>query len=168
MSNNGKLNELKPTSAEEWSELYTKGVVVQLPSGMVARLRPIGVESLVRSGRIPDDLSPLAAMTIWRGQPTDDQIMRFGKGSIDLINIIAEAAFMEPRVVIDGESREVGPGELSIDHVDLADKTFILSFVSAPAAALRSFRRKQEGDVATIHAGEDPESEAVRASGVLD
>lgn len=154
---NGKGNPLQATSAEEWSKLYLEGVLVPLASGKVARLRPVGIEELVRTGRIPDDLSPLAAEVVWMGEPGGNTVRTLGKGAILMLNTIVQAAFIEPRVVMEGEP---GEGEISIDHIDLIDKQEVFRWVTAPVAVLATFRARQSRNVASVQPGEDAGAEA--------
>jgi hypothetical protein len=156
MTGEPKHNGPKVTSARDWRRLREEGVVVQLPSGFCPRLRPVGIEELVRRGRIPDELGPLAAETVWMGQPSAEQVRSASKGALDFLNIVVQAAFLEPRVTLE----DPGDDEISIDDVDLGDKQFVFMWVTAPAAALRKFRDEQARNVDPVHARDEDRAAA--------
>lgn len=155
MSINGKPPELKATSATEWRKMREEGVVVPLTSGMQPLLIPVGIEELVRKGRIPDDLSPLAAEIVWKNTPGVEHIRAVGKRSIDMLNTIVQAAFKYPRIIIDEKPEEqFAENEISIDDVSLTDKLEVFMFVTGPAQALRNFRAIQEQSMGNVPAGD--------------
>jgi hypothetical protein len=156
-TNGNGSNLLKVTSADEWGDLYRNGVLVPLASGRVARLRPVGIEELVRSGKIPDDLSPLAAEVVWMSRPEPGTVRSLGKRAIEMLNIVVAAAFMEPRVVIDTEP---GEGEISIDWIDVIDKGEVFAWVTAPVSMLATFRARQAASMAALHAGNEAGTKA--------
>lgn len=155
-TNGNGSNPLKVTSADEWGKLYKEGVLVPLPSGKVARLRPVGIEELVRTGKIPDDLSPLAAEVVWMNTPERGTVRTMGKRAVEMLNIVVQAAFIEPRVVIDTEP---GEGEISIDYIDLVDKQEVFTWVTAPVAVLANFRARQARDLASVDGGNKDRTE---------
>lgn len=150
-SQNGKSNGLQVTSATKWRKLREEGVKVPLPSGFTARLRPVGIEELVRRGRIPDQLSGMAAEVVWAGDMSRETAFKMGAAALDLLNIVVAAAFMEPTVTLSDPTED----EISIDDIDLADKNFVFTFVTGPLAVLRSFREKQERDVEPVSHGDE-------------
>jgi hypothetical protein len=149
---NGKTPKLEVTSATEWRKLREEGVIVPLPSGFVARLRPVGIEELVRRGRIPDQLTVLAAETVWQGTPSPEQIKATSKGALEFLNIVVASAFKEPRVVLEGDP---GEGEISIDDIDVGDKQAVFVWVTAPTTMLTRFRAEQKRNLAPVPDGED-------------
>ena len=139
--------ELKVTSAGEWRKMREDGVIYPLPSGKNARLRAVGIEELVRRGRIPDNLTSLAAATIWKDAPSYEHVAALGKGAIEFLNIIVESAFLEPKV---SSADELAEGEISIDDIELMDKQAVFQFVLGPTVALAYFRAQQAANVATV------------------
>jgi hypothetical protein len=146
------VEQLKVTSGKQWRKLREEGVMVPLPSGNVVRLRPVGLPELIRGEHVPDLLTPLVAETIWRGEPSPAQIsesLEMARGSIELLDLICKAAFLEPKLVDNPQADD----EISVDDIDLADKSFVLQFVTAPMVALRSFRDEQTSAVESVRAG---------------
>ena len=149
-------SELKPTSAAEWRTLREQGTVVELPSGRRPVLIPVGIEELVRKGRIPNELLGLAAEVIWKNAPTTEHVRALGKSAVDFLNIVVQAAFKFPCVVIDEKpDDQLGEDEISIDDVDLMDKNAVFTYVTGPAAALRLFRAQQALDVGSVPARDE-------------
>lgn len=156
MAENGKQPQLEVTSGTQWRKLREEGVIVTLPSGNVARLRPLGIPALIRSGKIPDLLSGLAAEVVWNDQPSSKQIQQsvdLAKGSIELLDIVTQEAFLEPRIVAEPSKDD----EISVDDVSLADKYFVMTFVSAPTQALAKFRAEQTAGVDAVPDGQGVE-----------
>ncbi len=144
--------EPKPTSAAEWRKAREEGYVVTLPSGHVARLRPVALDVLIISGKLPDLLTPLAAKSLWietDGEEIANEAEK-AKGYAELINIIVPAAMVEPRVVDD----PTGDDEISLEDIDFADKAAIYQLATQPAEVLRRFRDKQKRNVAAVSDGQ--------------
>lgn len=154
---NPNPSELKVTSAGEWRKMREEGILYPLPSGKVAKLRPVGIEELVRRGRIPDQLTSLAATTVWKDSPSYEHVSAMGKGAVEFLNIIVEAAFLEPKV---SSSDELQDGEISIDDVELLDKQAVFQFVLAPTVALYHFRAQQRANVDSVSNSDENGSKA--------
>lgn len=151
-------NNLKPTSAAEWRKPREEGYVVTLPSGHVARLRPVALDVLIVSGKLPDLLTPLAAKSLWvetDGEKIGNEAEQ-AKGYAELVNIVVPAAMVEPRIVDEPE----GDDEISLEDIDFADKVAVFQLATQPAEVLRRFRDKQERDVAAVSNGKDDGAEA--------
>jgi hypothetical protein len=151
-------SKMKVTATEQWRALREDGYMVELPSRNVARLRPVSLAEMVKNGRIPDTLTPIAAeaiSTIGGGIPTET-IIKLTNEVTDFLHLVTVASFMEPRVVILKTPDEIPPdGAISIWDVSLEDQAFVLSLTGAPTRALESFRKEQEADVALEPAVED-------------
>lgn len=147
MSKNGKM---KVTAIEQWRSLRENGYLVELPSGNTARLRPVSLAEMVKNGRIPDTLTPIAAeaiSTLGQGVATET-IIKMTKEVVEFLHLVTVASFLEPRVVILKTPDELPPDDcISIWDVSLEDQSFVLSLTGAPTRALESFRREQEADV---------------------
>lgn len=125
------------TSAAEWKA----GEIVQLPSGKVAKLRrPDALSLLLRDGRLPDALGPL----IFGGKNEGA-----GVGAIELtpesltalvpiLDQLAVACFVEPRVVEKAVEKSAGPGDDGLLPSDIAfnDKLFLFQWVFGEAGTL--------------------------------
>jgi hypothetical protein len=154
-------SKMKVTAIEQWRSLRENGYMVELPSGNVARLRPVSLAEMVKNGRIPDTLTPIAAEVMADGQPSKETILKITNEVTDFLHLVTAASFLEPRVVILKDYDEVPPeGAISIYDVSLEDQSYVLALTGAPTRALESFRQKQETDVALESAGEDDRDKA--------
>ena len=145
-------DELQVTPAAEWNRAR-EGVVVRLPSGRVARLRPISFVLLVKLGRIPEGMVPLIA-EIMQGERDDlpaATTLTDMQDRLAFLDAIAATAFVEPRVV---DSDPVPDGCIHIDALDHADKEFAFSLLNQPLRALERFRDEQGHDVEPVGASE--------------
>lgn len=144
---------LTPTPGSAWRKPREQGEIVTLPSGNVARLRPVAVDALLAAGRIPDLLSGIAAKALWTetGTASIAEQAEQAKGFADLINLIVPLAMLEPRVVDAPE----GDGEISLDDVEFSDKIAIFQLATGGSTLLRTFRRDQEKRLAVVPDGED-------------
>lgn len=147
------MSDLKPTSGRAWRKPREVGEIVTLPSGNVARLRPVAVDALLAAGRIPDLLSGIAAKTLWAETDTASiaEQAEQAKGFADLINLIVPLAMLEPRVV----AEPTGDGEIALDDVEFSDKIAVFQLSTGGSTVLKSFREQQARVVATVPDGED-------------
>lgn len=130
---------LKITSAKEWRALRQEGVLIELPSGMTARLRPVSLIDLWAAGQIPDGLTTLVSELLTKGQVTE--MVEAGQKSLDalvkLYTIVAKSAFLTPAVV---DKARDNAEEIEIGDLTTEDREFVLRFANSPSAELRSFR----------------------------
>lgn len=162
MTNNGNTpNEVEPTSAANWREPRLKGYVVTLPSGNVARIRPVALDVLITTGKLPDLLTPIAAKTLWTEVETADiaDASDMAKGMAELFGVVCRAAFIEPKIADD----EPGEGEISLEDIDFQDKAAVFQLATQPAEVLRKFREQQARGVASVPDGENEPVKAKRS-----
>lgn len=147
------MTDLTPTPGSTWRKPREQGEIVTLPSGNVARLRPVAVDALLAAGRIPDLLSPIAAKTLWTETNTASiaEQAESAKGFADLINLIVPLAMLEPLVVAEPE----GDGQIALDDIDFADKIAIFQLATGGSTLLRQFRLDQAKRLAVVHDGEN-------------
>ena len=128
------------------------GTVIKLPSGNVARLRPVALDVLITSGKLPDLLTPIAAKTLWAELDMEEigDAAEVAKSMSELLNFVCKASFLEPRVV-DEEPEE---DEIALEDIEIGDKTFVFQLATQPAEVLRRFRERQSRDVASVPDGE--------------
>lgn len=128
---------LTPTSGAVWRQPREQGYTVTLPSGNVATLRPVALDSLLAAGEIPDLLSPVVAKTLWA--ETEPAALaeqgELAKGFLELIALVVPLAMMEPIVV--NEPR--ADNEIALDDIELADKVGIFNLATGGASVLKSF-----------------------------
>lgn len=155
MNGNGAL---RPTRGVEWRRAHREGYVLTLPSGNVVRMRPVALDVLIVSGRIPDFLTAVAAKSLWTETSGEEIASRdeLAKGFAELVNIIVPAALLEPKVVEDPQ----GDDEVSLEDIDFQDKVSIFQLAVQPSEVLRKFRDQQDAGVATVSDGEDNGDEA--------
>lgn len=149
------------TSGRAWRQPREEGFVKALPSGNVARLRPVDMSALLASGEIPDILTPLAVSTIMDGADTEklanpEDLAEHTSEMIRFFNLVCKAAFLEPRIVDDPQ----GDDEISIEDVELQDRSFVYALATQPAEVLRTFRLRETPDVDPVSDGQDDGTEA--------
>lgn len=155
-------NELTPTTAAEWKRLKREGFIVTLPSGFVARLQPVSLKDLVRSGRIPDFLTSLVQQVIFVGKTPEELAAdpELPKAVDQLYDIVIPAAFISPIVVPSTE--EPSEEQLSVLDLDDVDAEVVFNLSTGGTGALRKFRDGQGADVAAIPNGNENGNKAQR------
>ncbi len=123
-------------------------VKVRFPTGAEAFVRPVGLDVLVKSGRLPDFLTPMV-MDGLNGKPTTmptvDEVGQV-KDLFALIDTIAELAFVLPRVV----EVPANDTEITVDDIPLDDKYFLFELLGKPRRWLENFRPQPERDVRPV------------------
>lgn len=148
----------RPTSGRQWRKAREEGIVVTLPSGNIARLRPVALDVMLANGQMPDLLAPIAAKSLWDEIDTEKiaGMVDMAKGMADLFGIVCKAALLEPRVV----DNPTADDEIALDDIEFQDKAAIFQLAIAPTRALELFRRQQEQRLAAVHDGQGGEREA--------
>lgn len=152
------MSQLKPTSGQQWRKAREVGETIRLPSGNIATLRPVPLDQLMLSGKIPDLLTPIAARSLWAETDTSniaDQV-ETAKGFAELINLIVPLAVLRPRIVDNPQSDD----EISLEDIDFSDKIAIFQLATGGSQTLSLFRKGQEADVEPVSDGEDVRPEA--------
>lgn len=152
------MSNLTPTPGAAWRKPREVGETVRLPSGNVATLRPVALDQLMLSGKIPDLLTPIAAKSLWTETDTGaiaDQV-ETAKGFAELVNLIVPLAMLAPRVV----AEPAGDDEIAPDDIEFSDKIAIFQLATGGATVLANFRKGQETDVEPVPDGQDVQSEA--------
>lgn len=131
--------KLVVTSGAEWRRLREEGQHVTLPSGNVARLRPVSFEELLRAGRIPNPLlSTLRRMMgldrIEQNAPRD--LAKETEDMILLMEIVCKSAMLEPRIVDDPTEDD----EIAFFDLTSADRDYVMDWVQNPQSAVKPFR----------------------------
>lgn len=142
-----------PTPGSTWRKPRTVGETVTLPSGNVATLRPVALDMLIASGKLPDLLTPIAAKSLWTETDTStiaDQV-ETAKGFAELVNLIVPAAMLTPRIVENPQ----GDDEISLEDIDFSDKIAIFQLATGGSQVLKSFREQQEKRMEPVPDGEN-------------
>lgn len=143
-------NGQHPTTAASWRKPREEGELVPLPSGNWARLRPADLMMMVKAGTIPDLLSPIAAKAVWAEQNLEeigdslDMAMQFH----DLFGIVLPAIFVEPKVAL--PDTEPADDEITLEDIDLVDRTAAFNLAISGVSAMRNFRKLQEEHLASL------------------
>jgi hypothetical protein len=154
------MGKRKVTPANQWREPREKGYLVTLPSGNVARMRPVALDVMILDGTLPDLLSPIAAKTLWTETDIEEigNIGELAAGMAELFGHVCRASFLEPRIA---DVEDLGEGEIALDDVSFDDKAFVFQLAIQPAQVLRKFCEQQAAGVGTVRTGDDdtPETE---------
>lgn len=153
------MNE-KATTGKAWRKAREEGYLITLPSGNVARLRPVALDVLITSGQLPDVLTLMAASHLWSDQEYEPgdiaKQSEMAKDYADLINAVIPAAMLSPRVVDEPDADD----EITLDDIEFADKIAVFNLSTAGATALRGFRDKQARDVEIVPNGQTKQPKA--------
>lgn len=150
---------LRPTSGKEWRQPREEGYEKMLPSGKVARLRPVSPDQLIASGDVPDILTPLVLKMLYHGSDgseltqlvtSSEESLAHARGTMTLINAVCRAALVQPRIVDNPQADD----EINIDDVEVLDRYFVFQLATQPAEVLRDFMFPETGAVATVPDGE--------------
>ena len=138
---NGKKNydeinrQLKVTPIYEL-EKYAKGEVVEFPpfaenQPFVAKVKRPSMMVLMKTGKIPNSLLA-TANSIFSGNSSNAEDEDFYKDMLDILDVIAEASFVEPTWQ-----------ELKEANIELTDEqyTFLFNYTQRGVRALAPFRK---------------------------
>lgn len=112
-----------PTPASAWRKLEPS--LHTLPSGNAAVLERPSLMEAMRRGEIPEHLIE-AAVAMMEGRASPNYA-----ATADLVAFMVAAAFVEPRVRYEGELED---GEVAIEEIDDADRTYIIGWLNGSAA----------------------------------
>jgi len=144
-------NNLKETSGSEWRDRMTAGVLVRLPSGNLARVRGVQPSVVIRSGRLPDSLTPLI-VDVMDGKSDEEswkpKTVAELADYVTFMDLICECAMVSPRIVADPQADD----EIGIGHLDGEDKNFLVELMGVSTRRLESFRNEQTSDVEPVGA----------------
>lgn len=133
----------KPTTAAEWRKPREEGVNVPLPSGNWARIRPADIMTMIKAGTIPDLLSAVAVKAVWSEQDPNEIGNSFElAGKYDeLMRIVLPAVFAEPKIALNGDKPK--DDEITIEDLDLSDRTAAFNLALSGVGTMRRFRDEQ-------------------------
>jgi len=157
------MQNLEPTSAEEWKSPRKQGFLIMLPSGNVMRMRrTMNIVKAVKAGTIPNPLGQIVRNQIGGGMPLlrmadlpEDAMVQ----TLDLIDQSVLLAAVEPKVEIPPEDADPEfwspetPGTISIMDLSLVDKLFITQVAQGGTTNLDRFREEQKIVVGSAPSG---------------
>ncbi len=157
------MSQLTPTPGSVWRKPREAGETVRLPSGNIATLRPVALDQLMLSGKIPDLLTPIAAKSLWTETDTADiaDQVETAKGFAELVNLVVPAAMLSPRIVAEPAADD----EISLADIDFSDKLAIFQLATGGSQVLKSFREQQEKRVEPVSDGKDVRAETEPSDG---
>ncbi len=144
-------NGQQPSTALEWRKAREVGELVPLPSGLSARLRPADLMKMVKLGKIPDLLSPLAAKVVWAEQEPGEigETLEMAMGYYDLISIVIPSIFVYPKVVMD-DGAELADDEILLADIGQDDRVIAFNLAISGVSAMRQFRERQNEFMAAL------------------
>jgi hypothetical protein len=135
----------------KWKQIT---VDVQLPSGNVATLRPLGFDLVFRQARIPDFMTPMIVKA-FKGEDASDSFkideLEQTYEFFDFLDRLCELAFVRPRIV----KENPGEGEITCEQIDFEDKAAVMNMIGKPPSWLAMFRPGQEADVVALDDEQD-------------
>lgn len=146
-----------PITFAEWRKekrIIQEGIEQPLLSGLVVRMRPVQPDTLLRSGRVPDLLTPLVIKSLYESvrEELDAFVFEPRKQTeetlqmIESVNVVVEAALVYPRVV----AKPTADDEIAIDELSLSDRMWIFRLAFMPAELLSRFRYEPPRDVEAV------------------
>lgn len=145
-------------SGIEWRKARTEGIEFKFPSGMVAYVKPVGVDLFLKLGRVPDFLTPalIEALEIGKSAIPERKTLADELDWIKFVDSVTELAFVHPRVV----AEPTGEDEITLEDVEWGDKLALVELLGAPRRKLESFRPQPGGDVPGVGGGAGPTAAA--------
>lgn len=140
----------KSTASELMHEMLTKGAEQKIPgTDRVVRVRTVDAPTLLRSGKVPDILTPLVMKTIYTELSDKElrEFLRTGKDTVvdalamaDALNFIAKESLM------DGTK---------VEELTMGEKRWLFRLAMGPAELLINFRYDEDADVGDMETGKD-------------
>lgn len=141
------------TTAKQWIDSQIEEHT--LPSGNVARLKPVDLLDLLALGAIPDTLTGQVDQLLEAGDKTGKTnipLDRF-KEFAQMISITACAAFVEPRLVADEDDEDLEENILFVGRVGTRDKIWVFEWSNGEANNVGPFRPESPRDVGPVPDG---------------
>ena len=111
---------------------------VVLPSGNVVLMRPVGFDILLRSGRVPDFLTPLVIKAFKGEGEMEVEELKDILGFFDLMDLCCELAFVSPTVA-----------EIGLENIEFNDKAIAFQTLGKAPSWLDQFRPEPESRAGT-------------------
>lgn len=164
MTASQKKTPTKPTSVSEWKKSALPPLVT-LPSGHTMRVKKVGLQVLMKTGKMPNSLMGYAEKAVKKGKKeevTDEQMLEILQDEKKLQEI---AQFMDHVVILCASEPEVHPlpeegvekddNLLYVDEIDEEDKMFIFQVVTGGTTDVETFRAEHQRNVAAVRGREN-------------
>ena len=148
--------EKEQTPVERLAEMNSKGIEQTMPgTGRVVRIRTVNSVDLLRSGNVPDILTPLIVKSVYQ-ELNDNDTRRFLENAKDKVeDALARADaldFICEKAIADGTK---------VKDLTIGEKRWIFRLVLGPAELLITFRLEQEPDVEAVDESQDVQSATI-------
>lgn len=172
MPSTNSVEEKQVTTAGSWKGAASEGVVVELPSGNIVRVkRTMDLLHLLKAGRIPNPLSGMVQRMVDNKEANialEDLDPESIKQMLLLVDETVLKCVMEPVVEKEPDPEpdedaaayqarlrawKPAPDNIALGWIDLEDRMFIFTFAQGFAADLASFREEQEAAMAQLRDG---------------
>lgn len=161
----------RPTSVAAWKK-QAASPLVTLPSGNTMRIRKIGLQALIKTGKMPNSLMTYAQKAVQKGKKQEVT-------EVDMLGILQDekkvreiAEFMDEVTIICAEEPEVHPlpeegvdkdaDLLYVNEVDEEDKMFLFQVVTGGTTEVETFREEHASNVAAVRGRQDVGGKAKR------
>lgn len=155
------------TPAAEWKK-PSRGMEVEVPSGNVALVRPVGMQAFLQKGIIPNSLRGIAMEAISGKKKApemkmDDMSPEKIEDMLVLFDSVTCYCVIEPKVTpvpLDDEGEPIpladrDSSELYVDEVNLDDKIFIFQFACGGTRNVEQFREEFSVSLDAISGGQN-------------
>lgn len=157
------MTDLQPTSPAAWKAKSSAPVV--LPSGNVMRIRRIGMQTLIATGKVPNALMGIMKSAVDKGtgmQGVEGELkdlMGDEKALRDLTQFTDDLLVMtsiEPKVYPAPKTEaDREDDKLYVDEVEEEDKAFLFQLLQGGTADVEQFRRESRSGVAAVFGREN-------------
>ncbi len=122
-----------PMDMRAWRARQLTGEAFTLPSGLVVRLKRVGIMDLAEQGQIP---APLAGIVQHFMDEKDHnvELADFARFS-GVINLVVKAALIDPPGADEADDTHLG-----VDELPMTDRMAIFNWCNEAAESLRPFR----------------------------
>jgi hypothetical protein len=154
----------KVTSAAAWKK-SAQVPPLTLPSGNVMRVRKIGLQALMKTGKMPNSLMAYAERAVKKGkreEVTEQDMLAILQDEEQIKEI---ATFMDEVTMLCAEEPQVHPVPeagverqddlLYVDEIDEEDKSFLFQAVMGGTTDVETFRAEHAGYVAAVRGRKD-------------
>ena len=116
---------------------------VELPSGLLVKVRDVDITDLALSGRVPNTLMGVLSQAA-EGEQVNENIVsealtEHAEAFGQLLDAMVQAALVEPRI---GDTAD--DEHITLAEIPSSDKLFLFNFMNRETQAVRSFRDGQK------------------------
>lgn len=147
------------TAAKEWKQAIRKELT--LPSGNVCLARPVSLDALIKSGKVPNTLLPMIQKAFAGKRPEAKDLNEMGQSEeavIDMMRMfdtVIVDCVIEPKVTMPpDDADERSEDVLYADEVDILDKQFIFQWAVGGTSDVDKFREQSAQLLDSLQSGE--------------